>query len=395
MTAAHSVSAHYTGGWDEVRLQRWAAQLRQRLDAPEVTLGLVFLTPQFFPMAAEVLELLRLHARIPLLVGCSARGLVVNESELEADSGLVVQLFHLPGARAQALHITQEQLEAIESPEDWHRLSRLTPAAVRGWLVFADPFQFDGERWLDSWNRAFPGVPAVGGLAAGPMTEQRTQLYLDGRVLEEGALAIGLTGAVRLETVISQGCTPIGVPWTITKSERHYIHQIGNRPAYRVLVETFESMPREEQVLTKGNLFVGFAGDEYREEFQRGDFLVRNVLGADPQNGVIAVGALPRPGQTVQFHRRDSVTATEDLIAVLDRARARLEGRTVLGGLLCICNGRGRHLFGKPDHDAGLIQEQLGPLPVSGFFCNGEIGPVGGRNFLHGYTGALGLLVRD
>ena len=395
MTAANSVSAHYTGGWDEVRLQRWAAQLRQRLDTPEVTLGLVFLTPQFFPMAGEVLELLRLHARIPLLVGCSARGLVVNESELEADSGLVVHLFHLPGARAQALHITQEQLEAVERPEDWHRLSRLAPSAVRGWLVFADPFQFDGERWLDSWHRAFPGVPAVGGLAAGPMTEQRTQLYLDGRVLEEGALAIGLTGAVRLETAISQGCTPIGVPWTITKSERHYIHQIGNRPAYRVLVETFESMPREEQVLTKGNLFVGFAGDEYREEFHRGDFLVRNVLGADPQNGVIAVGALPRPGQTVQFHRRDSVTATEDLIAVLDRARARLERRTILGGLLCVCNGRGRHLFGKPDHDAGLIQEQLGPLPVSGFFCNGEIGPVGGRNFLHGYTAALGLLVLD
>lgn len=395
MTQPHAVAAHYTGGWDETRLQRWATQLRQRLEAPEVTLGVVFMTPAYEAVATEVLELLRLHARIPLLVGCSARGLVVNGSELEDDTGLAVQLFHLPGARARAVHITQDQLDDLADPTDWHRITRFTPPEVKGWFIFADPFQLDGERWLNSWNQAYPGIAAVGGLAAGPVEDQRTQVYLDGQVLDEGAVVVGLTGAVRLEPAISQGCTPIGVPWTITKSDRHFIHQIGNRPAYRVLVETFESMPREEQLLTKGNLFVGFAGNEYCEEFHRGDFLVRNVLGADPQNGVIAVGALPRAGQTVQFHRRDAATATEDLVAVLDRARLKLQGKTILGGLLCVCNGRGKHLFGKTDHDAGLVQELLGPLPIAGFFCNGELGPVGGRNFLHGYTASLGLLVKD
>ncbi len=394
MTQPFAVAAHYTGGWDEARLQRWATQLRQRLDAPEVTLGMVFMTPAFFGVAAEVLELLRLHARIPLLVGCSSRGLVVNGSELEEDTGLVVQLFNLPGARAKAIHITQAQLEFTGQPADWHRISGLTPSNVRGWLVFADPFQLDGERWLDTWNLAYPGIPAMGGLAGGPASENHTHLYLDGEVHSEGVIAVGLSGSVRLETVTSQGCTPIGAPWTITKSDRNLIHQIANRPAYRVLVETFESLPREEQLRSQGNLFVGFAGNEYCEEFHRGDFLVRNLLGADPQNGIIAVGAQPRPGQTLQFHRRDAATATEDLVAVLDRARTRLAGSTIYGGLLCVCNGRGRHLFGKTDHDAGLVQELLGPIPVAGLFCNGELGPVGGRTFLHGYTASLGLLVK-
>lgn len=395
MNPPFAVAAHYTGGWDEARLERWATQLRQRLDAPTVTLGLVFLTPGFFPVAAEVLELLRLHARIPLLVGCSSRGLVVNGSELEDDTGLVLQLFHLPGAKARAVHVTQEHVESFEDSESWHQLSGLQPSDTKGWLVFADPYQLDGERWLTAWNKAYPGIPAVGGLSVGPAGEERTQLYLDGEVFEEGAVAVGLSGAVRLETVTSQGCTPIGVPWTITKSDRNYIQQIGNRPAYRVLVETFESMPREEQVLAQGNLFVGFAGNEYCEEFHRGDFLIRNLLGADPQNGVIAVGALPRPGQTVQFQRRDSVTATEDLVAVLERARIRLQGQRLLGGLLCLCNGRGRRLFGKPDHDAGLVQEQLGPLSMGGLFCNGELGPVAGRNYLHGYTASMGILIQE
>ena len=145
----------------------------------------------------------------------------------------------------------------------------------------------------------------------------------------------------------------------------------------------------------QGNLFVGLVINEYLEEFQRGDFLVRNLLGADPRSGALAVGAFPRLGQTLQFQRRDAAAATEDMVALLSRAKAGLDGATIYGACLCSCNGRGHRLFGQPNHDAGLIQQKLGPLGLTGFFCNGEIGPVGERNFLHGYTASLALFVKN
>ncbi|HAB15649.1 MAG TPA: FIST N-terminal domain-containing protein [Verrucomicrobiota bacterium] len=389
-----SVAAHFAGEWDEPRVQRWAETTRARLEAPSVTLGVVFMTPHFFDIAGEVLEVLRLHARIPLLIGCSSQSLIANGEELEDQAGMVLQLLHLPGAKVRGIHFDQAALEDLSGPTAWHGKTCVTPRDTHGWLVFADPFNLDGESWLREWNGAYPGIPSIGGLASGVFENRRTQLYLDGQVFEEGVVAVSIGGDVKLECVISQGCTPIGAPWTVTQADRNFILTIANRPAYHVLVDTFNGLPKEEQARAQGNLFVGFASCEYREEFHRGDFLVRNLLGADQQKGVLAVGAMPRAGQTIQFHRRDAESATEDLTACLTEARNRLREATVYGGVLGICNGRGLRLFGKPSHDAGLIQEQLGPLPVAGFFCNGELGPVGGRTFLHGYTASLGLFVK-
>ncbi len=388
-----AIAAHFAGEWDETRVQRWAEATRVRLEAPAVSLGVVFMTPQFFDVAEEVLEVLRLHARIPLLIGCSSQSLIANGEELEDQAGIVLQLLHLPDAQLRGIHFSPEEIESLAGPTSWHAQTGVRPAETRGWLVFADPFS-NGEAWLKEWNAAYPGIPSIGGLASGVFEERRTQLYLDGQVFEEGVVALSVGGGVRLDCVISQGCTPIGAPWTVTKADRNFIVSIANRPAYHVLVDTFNGLPKEEQSRAQGNLFVGFASSEYREEFHRGDFLVRNLLGADPENGVLAVGAQPRAGQTIQFHRRDADSATEDLTVCLTRARRRLRGETIFGGILGVCNGRGLRLFGQPNHDAGLIQEQLGPLPVAGFFCNGELGPVGGRNFLHGYTASLGLFVK-
>jgi small ligand-binding sensory domain FIST len=210
-------------------------------------------------------------------------------------------------------------------------------------------------------------------------------------VHERGGVALAVGGGVKLSSVISQGCTPIGETWTITKVEQNIIHQIGNRPAYQVLLETFNQLPAEDQSKARGNLFIGLVVNEYLEEFHRGDFLIRNLIGADPKAGCIAVGALPRAGQTLQFQRRDARAATEDMRALLERAQRDVTGGTVYGGCLCSCNGRGSRLFGVPNHDAAMVQTHLGPLGVAGFFCNGEIGPVGLRNFLHGYTASLAL----
>lgn len=394
MKNRHAVAAHFAGTWDEARVQRWAEGVRARLEAPAVTLGILFMTPDFFEVAAEVLEVIRLHARVPLLAGCSSQSLIVNGEEWENQPGLALQLFHLPDGDIRAVHLDQAAMQDVSEPAEWHGLTGLAPAATKGWIIFADPFNVDGESWLREWNAAYPGIACVGGLASGIFEEQRTQVYLNGEVFEEGIVAVSVSGGVKLECVISQGCTPIGAPWTVTRADRNFILQIANRPAYSVLVDTFNGLTDAEKEKSQGNLFVGFASSEYRDEFQRGDFLVRNLLGADPSNGVIAVGAMPRTGQTIQFHRRDAASATEDMNACLALARERLADATVYGGVVGICNGRGKRLFGKPNHDAGLIQEQLGPLPLAGFFCNGELGPVGPKNFLHGYTASLALLVK-
>jgi small ligand-binding sensory domain FIST len=249
----------------------------------------------------------------------------------------------------------------------------------------------DAEAWLRGWNEAYAPKPIVGGLASGDYSQRVTQLYLDGEVYTEGGVAVPMAGEVELQSLISQGCTPIGQTWTITKTEQNIIRTIGNRPAYDVLQETFAGLSEEDQRKARGNLFVGLVVNEYLDEFHRGDFLVRNILGGDPQSGSLAIAAHARLGQTMQFQRRDAAAATEDLTALLDQCRARLAGRALYGGCLCTCNGRGHRLFGHPNHDAGLIREKLGPVELAGFFCNGEIGPIGERNFLHGYTASLAL----
>jgi len=176
--------------------------------------------------------------------------------------------------------------------------------------------------------------------------------------------------------------------------DENIIHEIGNRPAYEVLAETFNGLSADEQKSARGNLFIGLVVNEYLDEFHRGDFLIRNLLGADPNSGSIAVGALPRLGQTVQFQRRSAAAATEDMNELLARTKRSLGEATIYGGCLCSCNGRGQNMFGKPNHDAQMVQQRLGPLGLAGFFCNGEIGPIGERNFLHGYTASLALFVK-
>ncbi|HYT60819.1 MAG TPA: FIST N-terminal domain-containing protein [Haliangiales bacterium] len=387
-------TGHWNGGFEEAGLQSWAEQLRGRLRAPRVSIGMVFMTPGLFPHAGQVLEILRVHGQIPLLVGCSSASVIVGEREIEDSAGLALGLFSLPGAELQAVHFTQEQVEEANGPAYWHLETGISPDQTNGWLVLADPFHLDPESWLGGWNEAYAPLPVLGGLASGDHQEQTTQVYLNGEVFEGGGVAVSFGGDLRLEGVISQGCTPIGDTWTITKVERNLIHEIGNRPAYQVLLETFNQLPAAEKKNAQGNLFVGLVINEYLEHFHRGDFLVRNLLGADPRSGVIAVGALPRRGQTIQFQRRDATAATEDLMALLSRAKEKLGDSRIYGGCLCSCNGRGHRLFGLPNHDAGLIQRELGPLGLAGFFCNGEIGPVGDRNFLHGYTASLALFVK-
>ena len=387
----HSIAAHYDGAFDVDALEDWAAQLRDNFPGDEVSLGLVFTSPQFFGQAVELLDILRVHARIPLLVGCSGSSLVANAREWEDSPGLTLALHHLPSAKLNALHFTQKQVEAADNPGYWPEATGVED--TNGWLTFVDPFHLNAEAWLPQWNASWPGKPVIGGFASGTLADQTSQVYLNGDVHEEGGVALSVGGGVALQSVISQGCTPIGETWTITRAEQNIIYEIGNRSAYEVLTETFDNLSDTGKEKTRGNLFVGLVVNEYVEEFHRGDFLIRNLIGADPENGAIAIGGAPRAGQTLQFQRRDARGAGEDMDELMHRASESLNGNPVYGGCLCCCTGRGKNLFGASDHDAGLVQHHLGDIGLSGFFCNGEIGPIGNDNFLHGYTASLALFV--
>jgi small ligand-binding sensory domain FIST len=390
----NSIAAYWSDGMDEPGLADWARRLRARLPAKEVSLGLVFMSPKFFPHAAQVLEILRVHARIPLLAGCSGGGLVANAEELESAGGLVLALYSLPGAKLKAVRFTQDQVVSAGGENFWPAETGVTKDEVNGWLAFIDPFHLDAEKWLQSWNQNYFQVPVYGGLASGNFPEPLTQVYLDGEVFEDGGVAVAVGGDVALAGVISQGCTPIGEAWTLTRVEQNLIRHIGNRPAYAVLSETVQQLSAEEQRKVQGNLHIGLVVNEYLENFQRGDFLVRNLLGGDPNSGVLQVGALPRTGQTIQFQRRDAAAASEDLNELLARAKKNLADTEIYGGCLFCCNGRGKNLFGRTSHDAKLVQAHFGPTGLAGFFCNGEIGPVGEKNFLHGFTASIALFVK-
>lgn len=352
------------------------------------------MSPKFFPHARQVLEILRVNGRIPLLAGCSSNSLVANAEEIESAGGLVLALYSLPGARLKAARFTQENIEEAADEHYWQVETGVTQKNVNGWLAFIDPFHLDAESWLRSWNKSYPAMPVYGGLATGNFPEPLTQLYFDGEVFEDGGVAIAIGGEVALNGVISQGCTPIGEAWTLTRVEQNLIRHIGNRPAYTVLSETVSKLSPEDQRKAAGNLFIGLVVNEYLDEFHRGDFLVRNLLGGDPNSGVLAVGALPRMGQTIQFQRRDATAADEDMNELLERAKMQLSGKPVYGGCLFCCNGRGKSLFGRLSHDAALVQSHFDLPGLAGFFCSGQIGPVGEKNFLHSHTAVLALFVK-
>jgi small ligand-binding sensory domain FIST len=273
------------------------------------------------------------------------------------------------------------------------RLERLTPEQVNAWLFFVDPYTTEPERLLNLMKTMNRGVPVIGGLASGDQRKHRTFLFLNGEVLPNGAVGLAVGGDYEVRTVVSQGAQPIGQSWTITGVRANYITTIGMKPALEVLQETFSGLSEDMQERARTNLLIGLAMDEYKDELGRGDFLIRNVLGVDQNSGAVAINAMPREGQTVQFQVRDPEAADDELSVLLSRARDELGGREPVGALLCACNGRGVGLFGEPHHDAQKLGELLNNVPVTGFFCNGEIGPVGKENYLHGFTASIALIV--
>lgn len=344
---------------------------------------------------AGILHEAKRRLQAPIVIGCSGVGVVGGNRELERQPALAALGLVLPGAKLATARLTQQSIEAARDAERWASLTGVDAADVNGWLVFADPFRIDGDAMLDALSAAYPGATVMGGFASPAPEDRRTWLFMDRELFHDGAVALAIGGGYELFPVVSQGCDPIGDAWTITGVQSHWIETISNRPAVHVLAETLNALPEEIRERAQRNLLIGLAVDEYRSEFMRGDFLIRNIVGLDQASGALAVGTLPRVGQTVQFQMRDAATADLDLSLHLKQTRHQLGDRTPVAGLLCTCNGRGEQLFGQPHHDALAIGRAFGALPLAGLFCAGEIGPVGGRSVVHGFTACLALIVQN
>jgi small ligand-binding sensory domain FIST len=267
---------------------------------------------------------------------------------------------------------------------------RFDPGQAGVYLMICDPFTFPPDHLLAHLNSHVAGTLVMGGMASSTAGLPQSRLFLNGRVLSRGAVGAYLPHA-EIHPLVSQGCRPVGDPYTVTGAEGNIVYQLGGRPPMARLRELAAALTGRDRELLGQGVQVGMVINEYRAERHQGDFLIRGILGGDPESGAIVVGDEVDVGQTLQFHVRDAESADEDLQRTLEREAAALGGRPPAGALLFTCNGRGSQLFAEPDHDAGLVAKMLGDIPVAGFFCAGELGPVGGQNYVHGFTASIAL----
>jgi len=366
------------------------AELLMRLEG-NFDLGILYICPwpPYDPL--KLFRAIKARGNIRHLICCTCAGIIGGEREIEGRPSASLMLVRLPQVKLVPFALTQPVLESIKVNEDWYNLLDVYPNEKPSFVVFADPFAFDGNSFISGINQAYPGSPIVGGLASAASGPGENVLILDGEVMKEGLVGVCLTGNLRVETVVSQGCRPIGNTFIVTRAQRNIIYELGGRPFYKVLEEVLSNGTDYDRHLAHEAIFVGIAMNEYKEKFQRGDFLIRGVIGVEPQSGAGAVGDHMRVGQTVQFHLRDAKTANEDLHELLKQYKSKKQATVAHGAFVFSCNGRGINLFNERDHDIRIIQHHLGPVPAAGFFCAGEIGPVGGTNFLHGFTNSMAL----
>jgi len=349
----------------------------------------VFFTGEFCEEAPAIVESLWLELDAQVLIGCSAEGVIGADREVERSAGLSLLVARLPGVRIHPFHIAGERAwrEVLTSP-DALRTKIGYGEESRAIIGFGDPFSSPMTQLLPALDAAAPRAPLIGGMASSARQPGENVLLRNDQAYQQGFVGLCLSGEVDVQTVVSQGCRPIGKPMVITKSHDNMIEQLGGRPALKVLQEMIEALEESEREQLANGLFVGRAISEYKERFGRGDFLVRNVMGADEQNGGIAVAEYVKTGQTIQFQVRDAATADEDLSLLLDAQNA---SDAPAGALLFSCNGRGTRMFTLPCHDIDAAHKSMPGMPVAGFFAAGELGPVGGRNFIHGHTASFAL----
>jgi small ligand-binding sensory domain FIST len=357
-------------------------------------LALIFFSPHHASAARDLAA--EAHRRLTprCLLGCVGESIIGNGREVEEGPALALWLgrWQRP-VTLEPFHLVLERTSEGPSLLGWPDGLVGADASQTTVLLLGDPYTFPIDFFLDQINDDPPAVPVLGGMASGTHGPGECRLLYGDSVRDQGAVGVVLQGNLGLRSIVSQGCRPIGRPLVITKAQENNIFELGGRPPLDQLRDLWQTLTPQEQLLVRQQgLHVGRVINEYRDTFNRGDFLVRNVTQLNQESMVITEHV--RVGQTVQFHVRDAASADEDLAALL---KQNLAGRTPVAGaaLLFSCNGRGRRLFPEPDHDAGAIRAQAGPIPLAGFFAQGELGPVGGQNFMHGFTASVALFEEE
>jgi len=367
-------------------------RLQQNLNGQSPDLCLAFVSSDFKTDYETVSATVQSRLKPRTFLGCSGGGVVGEGREVEHRPAVVLTAALLPDVQVTPLRIADGSLPGLDvSPRQWHSALGPSPLQEPHFIILADPFSIRIENFIMGLDYAYPKAVKVGGLASGASQPGENALFLNSVCYRSGAVGVALSGNIALDTLVAQGCRPIGQVLRVTRCDRNILMELDGESPVKVLRGLFSTLDVRDQGLLQNALFLGLVMDPLKSHFTQGDFLVRNIVGLDPDKGLLAVGALLREGQRVQFHLRDAQTSTEDLTQILASYRSGAHHEQVAGALLFSCLGRGEYLYGRSGHDTRLFQEKLGAIPMAGFFCNGEIGPVGGTTYLHGYTSCFAL----
>ena len=341
----------------------------------------------------QVPQLLKFRYPDAQIIGCSGSGIIGGGIEIEGKPAISLLAAHLPAVQASLFYISPDQLPSPDaSPDEWLDLVGVEPAQGPNFLLLADPFSTAIDEIVAGLDYAYPKSPKVGGMASGAFQPGGHRVLIQTRVERDGLVGIAFTGNIVMDTVVAQGCRPIGKPMKITSSEKNVLLELDGENPIEALQKIYETLSAEDRMLLQRSLFIGIAMDHLNESLEAGDFLIRNIVGADTEKGLLAVGAMIQEGQIVQFHVRDAQSSAQELRERLLDYKKLVSGPNPEGALLFSCTGRGQNLYGRPNHDSEIFHSLFGAVPVSGFFCSGEIGPVSGTTYLHAYTSSFAFI---
>ena len=365
-------------------------QLRGESGAAGYDLAVAFVSAAYGAAIERLPQLLRPHLGDCVLLGCNAGGLIGGGSEEEEEPGIALLCGRLPDAVLTCMHLEQATLPPLTaSRENWWRLLDLGPESEASFLLLADPSTLDAEACARGIDRAFPGSTVVGGLASGVLEPGTARLLTNGEVHRSGGMLLALSGNVVIDAVLAQGCRPIGDPLFVTACDGNLISELDGRRPKELLTSLFATLDEVDRARFGDALCIGLALPGPRQSVGAGDFLMRNVLGLDPDSGALWIGSRITPNAIVQFHLRDGISASEELEK---RLAASLTGPLPpSAALLFACVGRGRNMFGVSGHDSGTLRRMI-DIPVAGMFSAGEIAPVQGATFVHGYSSVFGFI---
>ncbi|OKH12018.1 FIST N-terminal domain-containing protein [[Limnothrix rosea] IAM M-220] len=389
------------------------AEIKAKLQGT-ADLGIVFISSAFTSEYSRVVPLLTEKLPMKVLIGCGGASIIGTDEnnrpqELEDRPALSLTVAHLPDVTVKPFQLTDQDIPDLDSsPDRWTNIFQIDNRDDPDFIIFADPFSSNINDLLAGLDFAYPNAVKVGGLASSGGMGRTNGLFCyteenqeRSPMLREGSVGVAIAGKITIDAIVAQGCRPIGDVFQVSECERNIITELSrqdedgitkNTPL-KMLQSLISELDADDQVLAQDSLFIGIAMDAFKQKLTHGDFLIRNLLGVDPKIGAMAIGDRIRPGQRIQFHLRDAETSAEDLTVLLKKYRdQKTDFKEPFGVLMFSCMGRGKGLYGELNFDANKLASYLPNPNIGGFFCNGEIGPVGNSTFLHGYTSVFGII---